>query len=306
GFDARFEYESRAFYPAYGPNRFATNVADPGFRAWALDYHSRVLAGLPQADGFFIDNSVGKLALDPSGLRERLDTYSADYGSLLGALNKRLSPKWVIANTVGAGASADPIVRAGVSYLEEFALRPMSGNHVQFEDLAATLAARRQLSGGKAYEILDSLPTNGFDATDPRVQLTTLAMYYLLADPDRSFLMMNGGNEPASGWDRHWTHAIRYDVGRPLASWAVFGAGQDPTNRALDFKVYAREYRNALVLYKPVSYTRGASGKLTDDTATTHYLGGTYRAVRADGSLGPPVTRVTLRNGEGVILAKAR
>jgi hypothetical protein len=306
GMDARFVYETRVFYPSYGPNRFATDVSDPAFRAWAVNYQTRLLAATPYARGVFIDNSVGRLAVDPSTVRERLDNYSADYGSLLGAINARIAPKWVIANTGGGGPSADPVVRNGVSYLEEFALRPMSANAVQFEDLSATLSARRQASGGRAYEILDSLPTDGYDATDPRVQLTTLAMYYLLADPNQSFLLMNGGHEPASSWTRHWTDAIRFDVGKPLAAWTIFGTGQDPSNPTLDYTVYSREYQNALVLYKPVAYAHGVSGRTTAETATTHYLGGTYREVRADGTLGPPITRVTLRNGEGVILARVR
>jgi hypothetical protein len=307
GYDARFAYESRLFYPNYGPNRFASNVSNPAFRAWAADYHARLAAAQPQADGFFVDNSVGKLAVNPAGVVEPLTNYSADYGSLLGSVNKKLSAtgRWLIANTSGAGSAADPIIKNGVTYLEEFALRPMSANYVQFEDLAATLAYRRQLSGGKAYEILDSLPTNGFDATNPRTQLTTLAMYYLLADPNLSFLMMNGGNEPASSWTRHWTDAIKFNVGKPTASWTVFATGQDPSNRGLDFKVYSRKYENALVLYKPLSYTRGVSGTTADNTGTTFALGGRYRQVRADGTLGAVITSVTLRNGEGAILARA-
>lgn len=306
GHDARFVYESRAFYPQYGPNRFVTNISNPAFRAWAVDYHQRVLMATPLASGFFVDNSLGKVALDPGFVRESMATYSADYGSLLGAINSRLGSKWLIANTAGGGSSANPIIKAGVTYLEEFALRPLSGNHVQFEDLAATVAYRRQLAGRKAYEILDSLPTNGYDANDPRVQLTTLAMYYLVADPNLSFLMMNGGNEPASGWHRHFTNAIRFNVGKAAGTWGVFATGQDPTNRSLDFKVFSRNFENALVLYKPLAYTRGVSGKTTDDTATTHALGGTYRVVKADGTLGAIVNRITLRNGEGVLLAKVR
>jgi hypothetical protein len=46
-------------------------------------------------------------------------------------------------------------------------------------------------------------------------------------------------------------------------------------------------------------------GSLSDNTATAHALGGTYRPLRADGTLGPPVTSITLRNGEGAILIKS-
>jgi hypothetical protein len=305
GFNARFVYESRITYPAYGPMRFATNVANPGFRAWAAEYHARTLAGLPLADGFFVDNSNGKIAIDPTGVKEPLSNYAVDYASLLGAINRRLGAgKFVIANTAGGGPGVEQLARHGVSYLEEFGLRPVSANHVQVDDLAANLAYRRQLSGGKAYEILDSLPV-GRDAADPRTELATLAMYYLVADPDRSFLMMNGGNEPATGWARHWTDAAAYNVGRPTGAHRVFATGKDPTNAELVYKVYTRDYQNAKVFYKPLSYTRGVNGTLADATATTHQLGGWYRPLRSDGSLGAPVNKVTLRNGEGAVLVKA-
>lgn len=306
GKNARFEYQARLTYPNYGPMRFATNVADLGFRAWAADYHARFLAATPLADGFFVDNSIGRLAVDPDTLAERLDGYAADYGSLLGAVNKRLAAggKWLIANTAGGNTTAEPVIRNGVSYLEEFALRPLSANHVQFDDLNATLEYRRQISGGRAYEILDSLPTQNVDANDPRMQIATLAMYYTVADPELSFLMMNGGNEPASSWRRHFTQAAEFDVGRPRSDPSQFATGADPANRNLTYKVYKREYTNALVFYKPLSYTRGQTGGTGTNTATTHQLNGTYRPVRADGTLGAPTRTVTLRNGEGAILAR--
>ena len=73
----------------------------------------------------------------------------------------------------------------------------------------------------------------------------------------------------------------------------------------LTYKVYERQYDNALVLYKPLSYFRGRAGTSDDATATTHDLGGTYRPLQADGTLGAAITRITLRNGEGAILVKS-
>ena len=229
GMNARFAYQSRLTYPNYGPNRFATDVSNAAFRAWVADYNARFMKSAPQATGVFVDNSSGKLDVDPASVQEALGSYAADYGSLLGSLNAQFSKsgRWLIANTGGAGTSTDPIIKNGVSYLQEFALRPMSSNYVQFEDLVASLAYDRKLSGGKAYEILDSLPTGG-DPADPRTQLATLAQYYLLADPNLSFLLMNGGAEPSSGWARHWTDAIKYNVGKPTSAEYVYATGAGP------------------------------------------------------------------------------
>ena len=305
GSDARFAYQSRLTFPYYGSNRFATDPSSTPFRAWAIDYGRRVLASLPNVSGFFVDNSTGLLDVDPTGLNESLANYAQNYGSLMGVVNAALGSKWLLTNTVGGRTAVESQLRNGVSSLEEFALRPQYANATQFQDLAATVSSHLKLSAGKAYVVLDSLPTNGVDAADPRFQLSALAMYYLLADPKLTMLMLNGGNEPATSWTRHWTDAIRYNVGQPLGAFTTFATGQDPANRSLSYSIFQRKYQNALVLHKPVSYTRGVNGTIADNTATTHALDGLYRKLNADGTLGPAGRTVTLRNGEGVVLVKA-
>ena len=85
GFDARFTYESRLFYPFYGQMRFVTNPSGAGINAWAVSYHRRLLASQPKADGVFMDNSGGKVPTNKAILLESVDTYASDYGTVLGA-----------------------------------------------------------------------------------------------------------------------------------------------------------------------------------------------------------------------------
>jgi hypothetical protein len=304
GNNARFAYESRLFYPAYGQERYATNPADGGFRNWAVDYARRFLAKYPQADGLFLDNSYGRLQADPRVLREPLTKYADDYASLVGSINSGIGRRWVLANTAGSGASADPLAKYGVSYVEEFALRPLTHTWQQFLDVSDRIAGRFRLMGPIGYAVLDTYPAGG-SPTDPRTQIAELAYYYLLADPDRTFVMFNGGFEPSTTWSRHWTEAVKYDVGRPRGNWSVFAQGKDPERPYLDYKVFQRQYDRALVLYKPLSYAAGRTGTTDDRTATTHVLPGRFRELRADGTLGPVVTSVRLRNGEGAILIRA-
>ena len=125
----------------------------------------------------------------------------------------------------------------------------------------------------------------------------------MIANPQTTFLMMNGGYEPASSWSRHWSPAMAFNVGQPTGEWSVRATGADPSNLSLTYKVYQRSYSNALVLYKPLSYRAGVgTGTAADNTVTTHVLNGNYRMLRNDGTLGPVITSVTLRNGEGAIL----
>jgi hypothetical protein len=188
--------------------------------------------------------------------------------------------------------------------MEEFAIRAVAHHHGQFEDVAALVAERLAVNDPSSYLVLDSLPAGG-SPDDGRTQLATLAYYYLLADPDRTFLMFFGGAEPASPWKRHWSDAVPVDVGKPAGKWRQRDKGSDPTDAGLEWRLFEREYSKALILYKPLSYARGKRpGVPADNTATEHELVGKYRPVRPDGSVGEPVTKVRLRNGEGAILLK--
>lgn len=303
GYDARFVYETRLFYPYYGQMRFVTNPADVVVRRWAADYHRRLLQAHPLADGLFLDNATGRLPLQGLSVQEATAAYDIDSAALVATISRAIAPKWILLNTAGGGYDAVPLTAAAAASFEEFILRPLQANWTQVLDVAELVSARLA-PGRSAYLVLDSHP-GPTSPTDPRTQLATLAYYYLLADPQRTFLMFFGGYNPASSWTEHWSPAAATNIGQPLGSMRLFASGNDPANPRLNFRIYAREYSKALVLYKPLSYTLGVgSGTTQDNTATTHPLGGTYRRLQADGTLGPPITTITLRNGEGAILMR--
>jgi hypothetical protein len=304
GLDARFEYESRLFYPYYGQMRFVTNPSDPNVRRWAADYHVRLLSGNALADGVFMDNATGRVPFPGISVLEPTNTFSADSGALMGAISRAIQPKWVMANTAGGREDASAIAANSVGAFEEFLLRPMQANWSEVGD-AVNLINSRLAPGGAPYLVIDSYPAGG-SSTDPRTLTATLAYYYLVADPERTFLMFFGGYNPSSTWTQHWTPAAAVDVGAPTGAMRVFATGVDPLSPMLDYKVFARNYENGLVLYKPLSYKSGiGEGTKNDQTATTHQLGGNYRPVNADGTLGAVITSIRLRNGEGAVLIRA-
>jgi hypothetical protein len=307
GKDARFVHESRMFTRNYGQMRFATNPAGTGFSRWGVDYHQRFLQRHPLAAGLFMDNSEGKAPVDAGDVLEPVHQYAADYGAMLGTIEKAIAPRWVLANTAGGGRHCEPVVQYNPAYFEEFMLRPLAHNWTLFEDVAEAVERRAKLTTPPPLAVLDSHPAKG-KVDDSRMQLGVLAYYYLLADPDRTYLTFFGGYEPGTPWHRHWSPAVAFDVGRPTVKWSVFATGTDPAAADLTYKVYQRTYENALVLYKPLSHGRGARTAATaeDNTATRHDLGGTYQQVQPDGTLGPPITSIPLRNGEGTILAKMK
>jgi hypothetical protein len=305
GYTARFAYQSRAIYGSYGEERFATNPSQTDFRTWVIAESKSLLASVPAAAGLFVDNSSAVAPFASGSVLESVSSYATDYGKLLNAVAQAVSTDWLIANTAGGGTTADAVIVRNTAYFEEFALRPLAASYLQFEDTAALVAHRAALQSPAPYAVLDALPTNG-SPTDPRTQIATLAEYYLLADPTRTFLDPFGGYAPASSWTQHWFNALTYNIGQPTDTWSLFASGVDPSDSTKTYHVYARPYQNALVLFKPLSTNSNgsATGTLSDATATVISLNGTYRPLNADGTLGAAETSVTLRNGEGAILVK--
>jgi hypothetical protein len=306
GKDARFVYESRVLTQQYGQMRFSTNPGAPAFRKWAVRHTTRLLRRNPLADGLFMDNCDGRPPFVTTDVREPVSTYAADSGVMLQQISRAIAPRWVLMNLV-ENPRADPVVRYLPAYYSEFTIRPLAHSYVQFEYVADTVARRARLVSPPPLAVIDSHPQNG-SQTSARMRLATLAYYYLLADPDWTFLTLYGGVEPATPWRRHWVAAAAYDIGRPTGERSVWASGPDPGNPRFAYRVFARRFRRALVLYKPLSTTRGfydrsSTGK---ETATRHELHGAYRPLRADGTLGAAVTSVSLRNGEGAILVQSK
>jgi hypothetical protein len=307
GKDARFIHESRIYNGGYGQMRFGTNPGSPDLHKWAADYHVRLLAKNPLASGIFMDNSSGKPQVKPGDSVESVANCSAEYGQMLQVIWKAIEPKWVMANTGGGYASAEPVIQQSPAYFEEFAIRPLAHGWSAFDDLAAMIDRRHLLTNPPPIAVIDSHAQGG-KQDDPRVLIAVLAYYYLLANPETDFLMFFGGQDPNGAWSKHWTAAVAYDVGKPTGKWSEFATGTDPSNKDLTYKVLQRTYSNALILYKPLSHVRGnrKPPEIGEESATKHELKGSYRPLLVDGTLGSPITSISLRNGEGAILVKEK
>lgn len=306
GFDARFVYETRLFYPQYGQMRFVVDPSASAVRRWAAAYHQGVLASNPLADGIFLDNSDGKLPFAGISVIEPTTTYTDDAADLVLAVSKAVSPKLVFVNTSGSTAEGNEVAANATGSFEEFLIRATDATWSAVLDASNLVKGRLAADTPSPYVVIDTYP-GGTSTSDPRTQLATLAYYYLLADPARTMLMMYGGYAPAASWSQTWIGAVSVNVGKPAGDMKVVASGADPQNPALQYQVFGRQYDNALVLYKPRSYTLAVGTGTTDDaTATTVQLGGSYYVVAADGTVGKtPVTQVSLRNGEGAVLLKA-
>ena len=215
--------------------RFVINPATAGVRNWAADFTCRFLNDNPLADGLFVDNSSGPVPSAGIATLEPSASFAVDYAAMLGVVRQAVAPRWLVANTSGFYSETNAVIPQVQGRLEEFLVRALAASTAQFEDVASLLRQRQLLSPSQ-YVILDTLPTSPTpgvgSADDPtgRTQIATLAYYYMVANPQTTFLMMNGGFEPASSWSRHWSPAMAYNIGQPTGEWSVRTTGADPSN----------------------------------------------------------------------------
>jgi hypothetical protein len=194
---------------------------------------------------------------------------------------------------------------------------PIAGTNrvISYEkDYERSIAAiARQSSSGKR-RILGARDLSSGTAGSDRGRLFTLALYYLVANTN-TFYAYETATTHKHGADLslwQWNPAVQADIGKPAqvpggmvdfdgnrgtTEHYVMEIGPDPVNGFVEYTLLARRFDRGLVLAKMLP-----NGSTTDDTSVTHHdLGGSYRIVQADGSLGLVTTTASLRNNEGVI-----
>ncbi len=349
---ARFLYQTRLVtgYPfntsdgsgGYGPMRVVTNPNNSTFANWVSDYEKWHLGNYP-ASGLYVDNSFGQFpqviqngqTVTFNGVltaeQSDVTNYASNYATLLKGLMQTVGsvvPNGVVVPNTGGGTTdfeqaAGTIIAKTQTSLKEKVLQPLNTDWYVFEKFANNEMKPQNLDAGGVYTVLGVDLHGGLEpstdpnlATDPQAQLTALAEYYLLADPYTTFLQLND-EEHTTSWTRSWLQAAAYDVGQPLGAYTTPVQGvQDPANTSLTYRIYQRQYTNALVLYRPLSNdsTGNNVGKRGDNSTslTPYNLGGSYYVLEPDGSLErntdgslTQVSQVSMANGQGFIFIKA-
>ena len=183
------------------------------------------------------------------------------------------------------------------------------------KDYVNAVTAIIQQTRGGGRRVLGARDTASGTAGTDRGKLFTLGLYYLLHNRNTYYMYETASGHALAGhvstWA--WNPAVEFDIGQPQflppntpdfegkmgtrEHW-VFATGPDPLYTHLTYRVLARRFTHALVLVKMLPL-----GALENSqSVTVHALGGSYRPLRADGTLGAPVTQAAIRNNEALIL----
>ncbi|MCK4546917.1 MAG: hypothetical protein KAW17_05675 [Candidatus Eisenbacteria sp.] len=304
--------ESRVWGRWKANQRWA-NVASRAWQHWRNEYLAHTMRkGNTVVDGVFVDGVVKIVgAMSHMMLDKTIEYWGEtvdagfsmidDHYSYMPVLRDFLEqelgePKIVLGNAEASYYLASEPVNSG-RFLERFDWL-MVENGVRYDPYVTAATCSYDVQFQDVLGI-GELAASGrkilFGAKDnsesERGRIFILATFYLINHPNLYFCDHKG--------DLNWFDAIAQDVGEPLGSAYVWASGPDPARPASTYHIMAREYTNALVLVK---HRDSASYFLYFGTETMHDLGGTYRALSDDGTLGDPITEIELRNNEAAIL----
>jgi hypothetical protein len=282
------------------------NLGSPVYISFWQDYYA-VKAASESVDGLFLD-STGcgwihiYIAIDKA--REYAASpgqYNTDMRNLVDIVRasmKSVYPEKKLAiNNYSHFETADPSKYSFEDNADMFIREGGLNYRKSAADTAKELTAANRVGAGGKVVLIKHQPQFSSDLN--RDKMAGLAAYYLAMNDNVYFLSNeNYGDDPRN----YWFEAIEYDIGRPAGSYnGVWATGSDPSNPSVTYKVFSRRFTKALVLFKPtpVDYR---STNYFGLSATTHQLGAAYRRLNADGTLGDPITSITLRNWEGAIL----
>ncbi|HEY7896114.1 MAG TPA: hypothetical protein VIC24_14530 [Gemmatimonadaceae bacterium] len=306
---------SRLQFVAWGSKRWAINPGDPGARAYLADRIQRFVA---DADGVFFDShssgDIGK-ALGKTPIAEYPDrqVYQRDMVDYVQGVAKAIAPKVVMINTSEYMKPFDfaMATAAGSAHLERVN-NPLNASMTERWAWVDSLLAHNVLvelvtldswdEANNAHGTFATFTPGDFESKAERLKMFELASYYLVVpqSPDRLFLdLQNNWKVP---YDKVWLKAQEYPVGHPTGPRRVLQTGRDSTGNG--FQIWAREFDHALILARPNSTWKNKN--YGDGTAVTVQLpdGQALRPLRGDGTLGNPVTSITLRNSEAAILVR--
>lgn len=310
----------RLVYPGWrDATEVAFNVGDPGYRAWRQHRTRQLVA--PGADLIFFDvhsvNAInGKFGPAP------IDEYPErrDYFDALNALVAD-HRQWVPAGFNVCNVAAyynkpenEPVAIACGGIMAEFQLSPFleqKWNVIdKFTRQGIVVEYSTGISPGSVNNRVGDLTFGNYTSFADRILMWMYSACLLTTPAERPDLLVC--ETYSKSWSLPFTQMFRpafnVDVGLGLQDRRICQSGTDAAGQPYD--VHCRELENALVLVRPQkSYREKQYG---DQTAVTVSLpectwaSGAchWRMLNADGSQGPPLTSLQLRNSEAVILLR--
>jgi hypothetical protein len=289
--------------------RWIVNPGDAGARAYQVDRFQRITAN---EGGAFVDEASSDMTGRTSGTIEypAASDFEAPQTATFAAIKHAMGSKTLMLNTAEYTKPFDRanVLAAGAVHMERMNNALFSGTAQTWQWVESLTNQGVLVDFVTIYssQYVNSIPTtypHGNSATGAqRMKLWELASYYMVVPSTPQNLVLQLENAWSSPYSSLWIRAQEANIGHPVSARVLASRGTDPLGNA--YALYTRDMDKALVIMR-VNQGWG-SHSYTDGTAVTIPLPTTDQWVplNADGTLGSPVTSVTLRNVEAAILLK--
>ncbi len=291
------------------------NLGDPGFRTWRNQETRRQME--PNAQGYR-SNTIFYDSNSPSTVRKYVPAVTLEYGSyadyfahyhsLLAEQRSLVPAGYLIPNHAQNFNKAEEMATASIAggVMIEYENTPFGSGVKEWNNIDRLVAdgvvvqfATGVSPGSKNDRRGDVNPGN-YNSIAERVLMWEYASYLMVVDPARmdAVFFETYGLNWSHPFSVTWLTAFERDIGLAVAKRSVLTRGTDGVGQ--EYAVFQREFEYALVLIRPQD-----GSKYGDPTAAEVTLPpGNWRMLRAEGSLGGPVSSVQLRNSEAVVLFK--
>jgi len=299
----------RKVVPIWDSQRWIINPGDAGARAYQVDRFQRITA---TEGGAFVDEASSDMTGRTSGTIEYplSSDYEAPMTAMFAAIKQAMGSKTLMLNTAEYTKPFDRanVLAAGAAHLERLNNAFFSGTAQTWQWVESLTSQGVLVDFVTLYssQYVNTIPTtypHGNSATGAqRMKLWELASYYMVVPSTPQNFALQLENSWSSPYSSLWIRAQEANIGHPVSARVLASRGTDPLGQS--YALYTRDMDKALVIMR-VNQGWG-SHSYTDATAVTIPLPATDQWVplNADGTLGSPVTSVTLRNVEAAILLK--
>lgn len=301
--------------------RYIYNLKSPLFQNFKGYYFRKMITTGNKPDGIFVDEVSPALAYYPtinSGGRvieyanRTPAQYAADYQA-------DMTPAFAKINSLMGSdhptyPGGDRVLLPNISeYVSDFVDLGINGADGELTEtwmqvcqprVTITCDAAKQLADkGRIMIISQACPDpevpapGNYSSAMDRHQMFSLSNYWLAKQGRFTYYQQKAGLDSPL-LSSFWCKARDFDIGAPNdALYSVWKTGTD--SKAQNYTIYKRQYTKALILSRPkIGWDYSDYSTL----CAPYDLGGTYRLLHADATLGPEITKIGLAMGEAVTL----
>lgn len=240
--------------------RFMPNMGNSNYQVYNSDYTERLtrqpsgFGNIYHFSGIMIDNTGGSWPsynTPTNEIIEMPDTWGLTGSALQAELSEQFSDNYAATIAKVKELSPDKLQYPNCfSYCNEKYIPNINGVLTEWylRERNDAIWAINDAADAEASQVnvLQMAITSDMTENLERNYMSMLALHYISKNDYIYFRHGQTYHDPY----QQWFDAIAYDVGAPTSEYYIWATGTDPSYPSRTYTIYARDYENALMLYK--------------------------------------------------------